>query len=211
VPTLVSVWGIRLAGYIAWRSRGKEEDYRYAAMREARGPSFVWRSLFTVFWLQAVLLWVVAMPLLQVQRVLEPHSLGALDLLGLLLFAVGLFFESVGDYQMARFKSEPANRGRVMDRGLWRYTRHPNYFGDAMVWWGVGCMALATPGSSWALVGTAVMTWLLMRVSGVTLLEKDIANRRPAYRDYVMDTNAFFPGPPRKKQRAGSNSTEVLQ
>ncbi|NIP16245.1 MAG: DUF1295 domain-containing protein, partial [Pseudomonadales bacterium] len=172
VPLLVTVWGGRLAAYIAWRSRGKGEDYRYAAMRQARGPRFVWISLFSVFWLQAVLLWIVAMPLLQVQRMLEPRTLGLLDAVGLALFAVGLFFESVGDLQMARFRSGPANRGRVMEQGLWRYTRHPNYFGDAMVWWGLSCLALATPRSVWVLTGTALMTWLLMRVSGVTLLEQ---------------------------------------
>lgn len=197
VPILVTLWGSRLAGYIAWRSRGKAEDYRYAAMREARGDSFVWMSLPTVFWLQAVLCWIVAMPLLQVQRQSEPAGLGVLDGLGLVLFAVGLFFEAVGDFQMARFKNDAANRGQVMDRGLWRYTRHPNYFGDAMVWWGLSCLALATPGSAWVLIGTAVMTVLLMRVSGVALLEKGLSETKPGYREYVRRTSAFFPRRPR--------------
>jgi steroid 5-alpha reductase family enzyme len=202
VPVLVTVWGCRLAGYIAWRSHGKGEDYRYAAMREARGSAFVWSSLFVVFWLQAALLWVVAMPLLQVQTTLEPEQLGVFDVLGLTLFLVGLFFESVGDFQMARFKAEAANRGLVMDRGLWRYTRHPNYFGDAMVWWGLGCLALATPGSAWVLIGTALMTVLLMRVSGVSLLERGLHESKPGYGEYVRRTSPFFPRPPRASRDA---------
>ncbi len=197
VPALVSIWGLRLALHIFWRSRGKGEDYRYAAMREKIGPRFTWLSLFTVFWLQAILLWIVAMPLLQVQRAQGPERLTLMDGLGLALFAIGLFFEAVGDWQLARFKADPANRGKVMDRGLWRYTRHPNYFGDAAVWWGLGCFALATPGSLWSLVGPALITFLLLRVSGVSLLEKGLEKSKPAYRDYARRTSAFLPWPPK--------------
>ncbi|MDX1642748.1 MAG: DUF1295 domain-containing protein [Thermoanaerobaculia bacterium] len=194
VPILVTVWGVRLALHLARRWwRADEEDHRYAAMRRKRGGSFWWRSLYVVFWSQAALLWVVAMPLLQIQRVARPVELGWLDWVGIVVFAIGFVFESVGDYQLQRFKSDPANDGEVMDEGLWRYTRHPNYFGDAMVWWGLSLMALATPGSVWVLVGTAVMTLLLLRVSGVALLERDIAERRPEYEAYKRRTNAFFP------------------
>jgi steroid 5-alpha reductase family enzyme len=200
VPILVSAWGLRLAAHIAWRSRGHDEDPRYRAMRAARGDSFRWSSLFIVFWLQAFLLWCVAMPLLQVQRTLEPSSLGVLDFLGLGLFAVGLMFEAGGDLQLAKFKSDPRNQGEVMDRGFWRYTRHPNYFGDAMVWWGLSSVALATPDSAWVLFGTALMTFLLMRVSGVTLLEKGLRETKPQYADYVRRTNAFFPWRPKHPQ-----------
>jgi steroid 5-alpha reductase family enzyme len=196
-PLLVTLWGVRLAGYIFWRNRGKGEDYRYAAMREKRGGAFAWLSLPIVFWLQAALLWVVAMPLLQVQLESRPAELTWIDGLGLVLFAIGFFFEAVGDLQMARFKADPGNRGKVLDRGLWRWTRHPNYFGDAMVWWGLTALGLATPGSSWILVSPALMTFLLMRVSGVALLERGLQETKPQYRDYVRRTSSFLPRPPR--------------
>ena len=122
--------------------------------------------------------------------------LGLLDAAGLLLWATGLFFEAVGDWQLARFKADPANRGQVMDRGLWRYTRHPNYFGDFCVWWGFYLLA-ASAGAWWSIPGPLLMSLLLLKVSGVSLLEKDIGERRPAYAQYVRRTNAFFPGVPR--------------
>ena len=197
VPGLVTLWGCRLAAYIAMRGRGRGEDYRYAAMRERGGRAFAWRSLGTVFWLQATILWVVAMPRAQVQRGGGPAALTWLDAVGLLLFGVGLFFEAVGDYQMARFKADPANRGQVMDRGLWRYTRHPNYFGDCLVWWGLTLPVLATPGGWWTLLSPILMTFLLLRVSGVALLEKGMHSSKPHYRDYVRRTSAFVPWPPR--------------
>jgi len=196
VPALVTLWGLRLAFYIGWRNQGKGEDYRYQAMRKKVGEPFPWLSLVTVFWLQAFLLWLIAMPLYQVQR--ATVSLGWLDAMGLALFALGLFFETVGDLQMSRFKSDPANRGKVLDRGLWRYTRHPNYFGDATVWWGLSCFAFATPGSAWVVFSPILMTFFLLRVSGVTLLEKGLSRTKPAYADYVRSTSAFLPWPPKK-------------
>ena len=195
VPVLVTVWALRLAGYILWRNRGGGEDYRYAAMRAKYGRAFPPLSLVIVFWLQAALAWLIAMPLLQVQR--TGAGLGWLDGLGLALFAVGLFFEAVGDFQLARFKSDPSNRGKVMDRGLWRYTRHPNYFGDATLWWGLACFALATPGSAWVLPSPVLMTFLLLKVSGVALLEKGLGSTKPGYEEYVRRTSAFLPRPPR--------------
>ena len=195
VPVLVTVWALRLAGYILWRNRGGGEDYRYAAMRSKYGRAFPALSLVIVFWLQAALAWLIAMPLLQVQR--AGAGLGWLDGLGLALFAVGLFFEAVGDYQLARFKGDPSNRGKVMDRGLWRYTRHPNYFGDATLWWGLACFALATPGSAWVLPSPVLMTFLLLKVSGVALLEKGLGSTKPGYEEYVRRTSAFLPRPPR--------------
>ncbi len=197
VPVLVTVWGLRLAGYILWRNWGQGEDYRYAAMREKRGSSFPVLSLFIVFWLQGVLFWIVGMPLLQVQISRTPAGWSPLDLLGLALFSIGLFFEAVGDFQLARFKADPANRGQVMDRGLWRYTRHPNYFGDATLWWGFGCFALATTGSLWTLISPVLMSLLIVKVSGVALLERGLGETKPKYRDYVRRTSAFFPWPPR--------------
>ncbi len=194
VPALVTLWGVRLSLHIWRRNRGRGEDPRYAAMRAKYGPRFAILSLPIVFWLQAGLLWAIALPLFQVQRVAAP--LGWLDAVGLALFAVGFTFEAVGDHQLARFKADPAHRGKVCDRGLWRYTRHPNYFGDATLWWGLAAFALATPGSVWTLVSPALMTFLLLRVSGVTLLERGLRETKPGYADYVRRTSAFFPWPP---------------
>jgi steroid 5-alpha reductase family enzyme len=191
---LLAVWSIRLAGYLTWRNWGEEEDYRYQAMRRKAGASFPIRSLVTVFWLQAVLAWIVSAPLLA--GVDADPALGWVDGIGVLFWVVGFFFESVGDLQLARFKANPDNRGKVMDRGLWRYTRHPNYFGDFMVWWGYYLIAVAA-GGWWSIWGPLVMSWLLLRVSGVAMLEKTISKRRPGYEEYVRATNAFFPGPPK--------------
>ena len=191
VVVLVTLWGLRLSLYILWRNWGHGEDYRYREMRERHSRSFAAWSLVVVFWFQAVLLWVISAPLLPAQRS-APASLTALDALGLVLFAVGFAFEAGGDWQLARLKADPANRGKVMSRGFWRYTRHPNYFGDAVVWWGLFCFAAAT-GGWWTVYGPVLMTILLMRVSGVALLEKRLRETKPAYRDYVERTNAFFP------------------
>jgi steroid 5-alpha reductase family enzyme len=192
---LLLLWAARLAAYIAARNHGKGEDRRYQEIRARNAPGFKWKSLYLVFWLQAVLAWVISLPLLGAFASIEP--IGWLDWLGIALWTIGFAFEAGGDWQLARFKRDPANAGRVMDRGLWRYTRHPNYFGEFCVWWGFYCIALAA-GAWWALPGPLLISFLLLRVSGVSLLEKDIGNRRPQYADYVLKTNAFFPAPPRK-------------
>jgi steroid 5-alpha reductase family enzyme len=194
VLALVSIWGLRLAAYLAWRNRGHEEDRRYQAIRRRNEPNFALKSLWLIFGFQAVLAWVISLPLAGAAASATP--LGALDALGVALWAVGLFFEAVGDWQLARFKGDPANVGRVMDGGLWRYTRHPNYFGDFCVWWGLYLVALAA-GAWWSIVGPLIMSFLLLKYSGVRLLERDIGERRPAYAEYVRRTNAFFPGPRR--------------
>ena len=196
VCVLVTAWGARLGAYIALRNRGRGEDPRYAEMRARRPRSFPWTSLVTVFALQAALLWVIAMPVYAAQAS-GGRALGALDAAGVALWLVGFSFEAVGDMQLARFKADPANRGRVMDRGLWRWTRHPNYFGEACLWWGIGLLALAARGGAWSLLGPALLTFLLLRVSGVALLERHMLSRGPAYRDYVARTSAFLPWPPR--------------
>jgi len=201
VTGLALVWGLRLGGYLLWRAWGKPEDFRYQAMRRYWGARFPLVSLVTVFALQGVLMWIVSLPLQIAQVAREPESLGALDALGVALWGIGMFFESVGDAQLARFKADPANAGRVMDRGLWRYTRHPNYFGDCLVWWGLFAIALAVPGGIYAIVGPIVMTVLLRRVSGVTLLERSLLKRRAGYAEYVSRTNAFIPGPPRARSQ----------
>jgi steroid 5-alpha reductase family enzyme len=191
---LVTVWGLRLAVHLAVRNIGKGEDPRYQAMRRARGPAWWWKSLFIVFAFQGVLIWVVSLPLQQ--AIVRGGALGIVDALAIAVFVAGLYFETVGDWQLVRFKAQPANRGRVMDQGLWRYTRHPNYFGDFLVWWGLYGLALAA-GAWWTVVGPLVMSFLLLRVSGVTLLEQGMRSR-PGYEDYVRRTSAFFPRPPRQ-------------
>jgi steroid 5-alpha reductase family enzyme len=195
---MVCLWGLRLAGYLLWRNAGRGEDPRYRAMRRHWGARFWWVSLFTIFALQGVLMWIVSLPV-QLGLLAPGGPLGALDALGILLFAVGIFFETIGDWQLARFRADPAKAGRVMDRGLWRITRHPNYFGDVCVWWGIFAVALSTPYGPWSAVGPALMTFLLLRVSGVAMLERSIAKRRPGYAEYARRTSAFFPWPPRRQ------------
>jgi len=195
VLAMVGAWGLRLAVYLAWRNWGHEEDHRYRAIRLRNEPNFALKSLWLIFGFQALLAWLISLPL--AGAISGNAPLGPLDVLGVALWVVGLFFEAVGDWQLARFKADPHNAGRVMDRGLWRYTRHPNYFGDFCVWWGYYLIALST-GAWWTIPGPLLMSFLLLRFSGVTLLEKDIGERRPAYADYVRRTNAFFPGPSRR-------------
>jgi len=197
ISTMVSVWGLRLAGYLFWRNAGHGEDPRYAAMRSRCGARFWWVSFFSVFALQGAILWFVSLPV-QVVQAAPGGPLGALDAVGVAVWLVGLLFESVGDHQLARFKADPANAGAVMDRGLWRYTRHPNYFGDFCVWWGVFAVALSSPHGLYTIASPALMSFLLLRVSGVPLLERGLRKRRPGYAEYVARTSAFFPRPPRR-------------
>jgi steroid 5-alpha reductase family enzyme len=203
LPVLTTVWGLRLSGYLAWRNIGKPEDYRYREMRDHRPRSFPIRSLLTIFALQGVLMWIIALPLQTVHPSGTPSVV--LTLIGVLLWVTGFVFESVGDWQLARFKSDPTNSGRVMDRGLWRYTRHPNYFGDFLVWWGFYFLALAAGSPWWSVVGPFVMSVLLMRVSGVTLLEKSLKDRKQGYAEYVARTNAFFPWWPGQAPKGPDN------
>ena len=193
---LVTIWGTRLSGYLLWRNVGKQEDYRYQAFRRRWGSRFWIVSLFTVFLLQGALLWIVSLPV-QV-AMLAPGEIGPLSTLGMVVWGIGISFEAIGDWQLARFKANPDNRGHVMDRGLWRFTRHPNYFGDFCVWWGIFTAALDASGTAWTVVGPLLMSWLLIRVSGVAMLEKTIGKRRPGYDEYTARTNAFFPGPVRR-------------
>jgi steroid 5-alpha reductase family enzyme len=193
---LVGLWGLRLAGYIAWRKlRHPGEDKRYAAMREKRGPSFRFTSLVSIFALQGMMAWVISLPLQGAAH--ADTGLGPLDWIGAAVWAVGLTFEAVGDAQLSAFKRH--NTGKVMDRGLWRYTRHPNYFGDATVWWGLYLIALSA-GAWWTIVGPLVMTFLLVRVSGKDLTEKAM-HGRPGYAEYVQRTSGFVPLPPRGASR----------
>ncbi len=193
---LLALWAIRLAAYVTWRNWGHGEDRRYQAIRARNEPGFALKSLYLIFALQAALAWFVSTPFLAVAAMPAPWT--GLDAIGAAIAGFGVGFEAIGDQQLAWFKADRANRGRVMDRGVWRYTRHPNYFGECCVWWGFFLMALAV-GGWWSVLSPLVMTGLLLKVSGVALLEKDIGDRRPAYRDYVRRTNAFFPGRPKKR------------
>lgn len=193
---LVSLWALRLAVHLGVRTwMHGEEDRRYVAIRQRNEPGFTWKSVYLVFGLQAGLAWLISLPLLGAIAGTD-RPLGWLDAFGVLLWLTGWIFEAVGDWQLQRFKADPANAGRVMDRGLWRYTRHPNYFGDFCIWWGLYLIALSA-GAWWSFIGPALMSFLLLRVSGVALLEQDIGERRPEYARYVRRTNAFFPGRPR--------------
>lgn len=205
---MTAVWGLRLGAYLLVRKlRDPGEDRRYAAMRERRGSRFVPWSLVWIFGLQGLLVLIVSLPV-QVAAG-RGGVLTAAIIPGVVLWAVGFAFESVGDEQLRRFKARSDSRGQVMDRGLWRYTRHPNYFGDFCVWWGLWLVALTAGGTWWTFVGPVVMSTLLIRVSGAGLLEKDIGDRRPGYADYIRRTSGFFPWPPRKRDRDADDKSDV--
>lgn len=193
VLTLVAIWAVRLSAHITLRNHGQPEDRRYQEIRRNNEPGFWFKSLYIVFGLQAFLAWVISLP--AVAAASSPSALGWLDGVALLIWTIGMGFETVGDWQLSQFMRRRAD-GEVLDRGLWRYTRHPNYFGEALLWWGIYLFAVSA-GAWWSCISPLLMTFLLVRVSGVALLEKDIANRRPAYRDYVKRTSAFVPLPPR--------------
>lgn len=203
VLTLVAIWSLRLSVYITVRNWGEGEDYRYQKIRADNDPGFWFKSLYIVFLLQGVLAWIISISLLP--AITSGAGLNVLDYAAIALWVTGFFFEAVGDYQLSRFKADPANKGKVMDRGLWRYTRHPNYFGDFCVWWSFYLFAVAA-GGWWSIVSPLLMSFLLLKVSGVAMLEKTIADRRPKYADYIARTNAFFPGPRKGKTAAAEGA-----
>lgn len=194
VLTLVLLWALRLSIYITARNWGEAEDYRYQTIRANNEPGFTFKSLYIVFGLQGLLAWIVALPLLP--AITSAVAFGPLDMVAVALWSVGFVFEAVGDFQLAKFKRDPANKGRVLDSGLWRYTRHPNYFGEFCIWWAFYLFAVSA-GGWWTIVAPLLITVLLLKVSGVAMLEKTISERRPKYADYIRQTNAFFPGPRR--------------
>ena len=202
VTSLVAVWGLRLAWHIFRRNRAKGEDPRYAAWREKWGRTFFWRSYLQVFLLQGFFMLVIALPvvLVNTHRWVRPPGAGMRDFFawtGALVWAGGFFFEAVGDAQLARFKKDPANKGRIMDRGLWKYTRHPNYFGESLMWWGIFLVALEVPGGWATVVSPVLITFLLAKVSGVPLIEKRYAGNA-AFQDYARRTSAFVPWFPKR-------------
>ena len=200
ITILVSLWGLRLSVHLAWRNWGHGEDPRYGSWRQKSGESFWWVSLFKVFILQAVFLWFISLALQWGQLSSQPAELTGLDYLGLGVWLIGFFFEVTGDWQLAHFKADPANKGCVMDQGLWAYSRHPNYFGEFLIWWGIFFIVLVTPASGWTIVSPILVTAVLLKMTGVPLMEKAIVHKRPGYSDYIARTNAFFPWFPRKKK-----------
>jgi len=195
---MVTIWGLRLSGYLAWRNFLKGEDFRYLEFRRKYGENrYWWISFFHTFLLQGVLMWLISAPLLGAQYYAGKASLGILDFIGILLWVIGLIFEAGGDVQLTRFKADPENRGKVLNKGLWRYTRHPNYFGDSSVWWGYGLICFAA-GSYFPVLGSVLMTALIIKVSGVALLEKSLVEQKPQYKEYIEKTSAFIPWFPKK-------------
>jgi len=197
ITAMVSIWGLRLSGFLARRNIGHGEDWRYVAMRKRHGRRFPLVSLVTVFALQGVVMFLVSLPV-QLGHADRSPSVGPLAVMGLLVWFLGIVFEAVGDMQLRRFKKDPSNAGLVMDRGLWSLTRHPNYFGDSCVWWGIGIVAAEAGTAAWGLIGPVVMTLFLTKVSGVPMLERSLAKRKPGYADYMARTSGFFPRPPKK-------------
>ncbi len=189
---LVVVWGLRLALHIGIRNAGASEDFRYAAWRNETGPSFWWISYFKVFLLQAVVLWIVSSPLSLAWRDSGSTPFGVIDALGFGLWLFGLLFESIADLQLFLFKRDPVNKGKIMTTGLWSLSRHPNYFGEAVLWWGIGLVAF--PAGGWlAFVGPALITFSLVKVSGVAMLDAGMVQRRPEYANYIRNTSSFVP------------------
>lgn len=198
VLILTAIWGLRLSGYLAWRNLGKGEDFRYQNFRKNFGPKrYWWISYFQVFLLQGILMWLISAPLLAAMFYGQEQGLYWLDYAGILVWFIGFYFESVGDIQLTLFKANAGNKGKVMDRGLWKYTRHPNYFGDAAVWWGFGLISIAAGGYI-AVLGSLLMTALLVKVSGVAMLEKSLKKKGPAFAEYQRKTSAFIPWFPKK-------------
>jgi steroid 5-alpha reductase family enzyme len=190
--TMLSIWGLRLSIYLAWRNLGKGEDFRYQKFRKDFGEHrYWWYSFFSVFLLQGVLMWLISVPLLGAQFY-HDTNLGILDFIGVILWLIGMVFEAGGDFQLARFKADVTNKGKVLNTGLWHYTRHPNYFGDVAVWFGYGFICLSA-GSYIPVLGTVLMTALIIKVSGVALLEKTLKESKPEYQEYVRRTSAFIP------------------
>ncbi len=195
VNLLVTVWGFRLALHIFWRNRGKGEDFRYQAWRESWGKTFYWRSYLQVFILQGFFLFLISLPIIVVNT--RNAELGLFDIVGLMMWLLGFFFEAIGDYQLLKFTKNPLNKGKIIQTGLWKYTRHPNYFGEVVLWWGIFCFALSVPFGFLTIIGPITITFLILYVSGIPMLEKKYENNLE-FAEYKKRTSAFFPMLPKK-------------
>ena len=197
---IVTIWGLRLALHIGVRNIGHPEDRRYQEFRRKSPIPFWIFSLFQVFLLQCVIMWLLSMPVTAAVSADTNYELYWLDFLGIAIFAIGFLFEAIGDWQLLHFQRNPANEGTVLDSGLWQYTRHPNYFGESLVWWGTFIVALAAGAPWWTILSPIMITFFLLKVSGVSMLERTIDERRPEYAEYKRRTSAFFPLPPKKAE-----------
>ncbi len=196
ITAIIIAWGLRLAVYIFMRNNGRGEDYRYRQWREEWGKTIYWRSYLQVFMLQGVIMFIVALPVMQINSS-SSSELSMIDILGFVVWLTGFLFESIGDTQMMRFKNNPSNKGKIMRSGLWKYTRHPNYFGEALLWWGIFIIAASTGNVFLSLVSPLLLTFLLLRVSGVAMLEKKYTGNAE-YDEYIRTTSSFIPMIPRK-------------
>lgn len=201
---VTAAWGLRLSMHLFTRWRGHGVDPRYAAilgrLMDRKGWSFAKASFIQVFAMQAVLLMIVCLPAQLGQIAAEPAAIGPIGWIGVALAAIGIAFESIGDAQLKAFRANPGNKGKVLDTGLWRYTRHPNYFGDVCTWWGIWLVAAETAPGLYSIPGPLVLTFLLTRVSGVPMLEHRLKKNRPDYDAYLRRTSSFFPWPPRSER-----------
>jgi len=198
ILTLVCIWGFRLAIYLAIRNIGKGEDFRYQEFRQNYGPKrYWWFSYFQTFLLQGILIMIISLPLLGINYNNSNGNLQILDYLGIIIWIIGFAFETVGDFQLSNFKRNSKNKGKVLHTGLWKYTRHPNYFGDSAVWWAYGIFSIAA-GSYWQVIGAVIMTLLIFKISGVSLLEKTLKETKPLYKEYIQKTSSFIPWFPKK-------------
>jgi steroid 5-alpha reductase family enzyme len=193
VNTLVSIWGLRLAFHIHARNKGKTEDYRYLAWRKEWGTWFYYRSYLQVYLLQGFFLFLIILPILIIHQNSQ-SSLGWIDLIGVILWLIGFYFEYTSDAQLARFIKNPENKGKLMQEGLWRNTRHPNYFGEVTQWWGLGCIALSVPNGIFSIIGPITITFLILKISGIPMLEKKMAEK-PGFEEYARKVSKFFPLP----------------
>lgn len=196
IAGLATIWGLRLTIHVLTRNWGKPEDFRYQKWRNESGKVWWIKSLFQVFILQGFLMWIISTPLLAAQYSNLPASLTLFDYLAVIIWIIGFYFETVGDLQLTKFRSNPANKGKILNTGVWHYTRHPNYFGDSAQWWGYYLFALAA-GGWWTIFSPIIMTLFLVKVSGVALLEKTMKDTKPGYREYMENTSAFIPWIPK--------------
>ena len=199
IAVLVSFWGLRLCAYLSIRNWGKGEDPRYGLWRKKSGDRFWIVSLFKVFLLQALFMWVISLVLQFGQLSSVPNRFTWLDVFGVGIWSIGFIFESIGDWQLSHFKADPANKGKVMDKGLWAYTRHPNYFGECLIWWGFFFITLSNPNNWWTVISPLIITIVLLKMTGIPLTEETIVKTRPGYEDYIRRTSAFIPRFPRKE------------
>lgn len=197
VMSLVIVWGLRLAAHIYYRNKGKPEDQRYQKWRESWGKHALLRAFFQVFILQGLLIVIISLPVTFIITYRQ-QSIGVFDVLGVCTWIVGFLFETIGDYQLVKYKRDPLNRGKIMTQGLWNYTRHPNYFGEIILWWGMYIIALSVSYGWASILGPLTITFLILKVSGIPLLEEKYKDH-PEFQEYKRRTSAFFPLPPRKE------------